>query len=588
MSDLSNAIKQICEEKGLSYEAVLSTIESALSAAYRKDFGKKNQNIVVEFNPDTAKSKIFDIKTVVEDMPEEELEEESASEEEKSGEKVKESEDKLKIKNEKLKVDKDNKNEKSKKDEAVGTRHGASDDKEKKDEKKKGKEEKTDEAPEEEEEKRKFNPKTEIELSDAKLIKKTAKIDDEIKMKLEEPEGYGRMAAQTAKQVIIQRLREAEREMIYKDFKEKEHEVVSGVVQRREGKIILIDLGKAVGVLPPDGMIQGERYNSGDRVKVYVKEVNSRPKGPEIVLSRTADEILKKIFYLEIPEISNGLIELKSVAREAGFRAKVAVWTDSDNVDPIGSCVGQRGARIQTVIAELGGEKVDIIQYDEEPINFISNALSPAKIIGIDTDEKTMKATVKVSTDQLSLAIGKGGQNARLAAKLTGWKIDIVEDSPDKKKDEKKDEKKEEDAENKLKIKNEKLKIDKDKNDKEDKKDGKKEKKEKVEKKEDKEDRKTDKKKKAEKKDEKKKKADKEKKDEKKKKDDEKIEKKKKDGEKEEKLKEEKNNILTINIIAIRITCCVLCVVCYVQYVYLRYRPQDTGLGFGGSGYFLR
>ncbi|MCK5061324.1 transcription termination/antitermination protein NusA [Candidatus Parcubacteria bacterium] len=411
MSELSNAIKQICEEKGLSYDAVLNTIESALSAAYRKDFGKKNQNIVVEFNPDTAKSKIYDIKTVVEDMPEEEEEDGSEEKEKKSGEDNK-------------KIDEDKK--------AVETRHGAPTMKNKdenKKKKKKGKEEKIENS-EDEEEKRKFNPKTEIELSDAKLIKKTAKIDDEIKMKLEEPEGYGRMAAQTAKQVIIQRLREAEREMIYNDFKEKEHEVVSGVIQRREGKIVLIDLGKAVGVLPPDEMIQGERYNSGDRVKVYVKEVNSRPKGPEIILSRTSDEILKKIFYLEIPEISNGLIELKSVAREAGFRAKVAVWTDSDNVDPIGSCVGQRGARIQTIIAELGGEKVDIIQYDEEPVSFISNALSPAKIISIDTNEKEMKATVKVSTDQLSLAIGKGGQNARLAAKLTGWKIDIVEDKP--------------------------------------------------------------------------------------------------------------------------------------------------------------
>jgi N utilization substance protein A len=266
-----------------------------------------------------------------------------------------------------------------------------------------------------------------IQLSDAKLIKKTAKVGDEIKMKLEVPEGYGRMAAQTAKQVIIQRLREAERDMIFNDFKDKEGEVVSGVVQRREGKIVLVDLGKAVGILTPEEMIHGEQYRTGDRIKVYVKAVNSRPRGPEIVLSRISDEILKKIFYLEIPEISNGLIELKSVAREAGHRSKVAVWTDSDNVDPIGSCVGQRGARIQTIITELGGEKVDIIQYDENPIPYITNALSPAKVVSIDIDEEEKKATVKVLNDQLSLAIGKGGQNARLAAKLTGWKVDIVE-----------------------------------------------------------------------------------------------------------------------------------------------------------------
>ena len=218
----------------------------------------------------------------------------------------------------------------------------------------------------EEEEKRKFNPKTEIQISDAKLIKKTVKIGDELKMKLEAPAAYGRMAAQTAKQVIIQRLREAEREMIFNDFKDKEHEVVSGVIQRQEGRIVLVDLGKAVGVLPKDEQIYGERYLPGERIKIYVKEVSLQARGPEIILSRTSDEILKKVFYLEIPEIANGLIELKSVAREAGSRSKVAVWTDSDNVDPIGSCVGQKGARIQTIISELGGEKVDIIEYEPQ------------------------------------------------------------------------------------------------------------------------------------------------------------------------------------------------------------------------------
>lgn len=398
MSELATAIKQICEEKGLAYEAVIGTIESALSAAYRKDFGKKNQNVKVEFDPETGKSKVFDMKLVVEDMPEEE-EEETADD---SKEEVK-------------KIEEDKGDKKILKDK-------------KKDEKKTDKKKDDEEASQvEEEEVRKFNPKTEMQISDARMIKKTVKLGEELKMKLDPPDEYGRMAAQTAKQVIIQRLREAEREMVFNDFKEKEHEVVSGVVQRREGKIVLIDLGKAVGVLPPDEMIQGENYNPGDRIKVYVREVAAKSKGPEIVLSRTSDEILKKVFYLEIPEISNGLIEIKNVAREAGFRSKVAVWTDSDNVDPIGSCVGQRGARIQTIINELGGEKVDIIQYDEDPIAYITNALSPAKIIGIDTEEEGRKARVKVSEDQLSLAIGKGGQNARLAAKLTGWKIDIVD-----------------------------------------------------------------------------------------------------------------------------------------------------------------
>jgi N utilization substance protein A len=376
MTNIAAAMKQICDEKGLSFEAVKSTIESALSAAYRKDFGQKNQNIHVEFDPETGKSKVYDIKTVVEDMPEEDLEKLEEEEASKAVEK------------------------------AEGPKEGEG---------------------ENEEEERRFNPKTDIQISDAKLIKKTAKIGDELKMKLEVPEEYGRMAAQTAKQVIIQRLREAEREMVFNDFKDKENEVVSGVIQRREGRIVLIDLGKSVGILPSDEQIPGENYAPGERIKVYVKEVNSRPKGPEIVLSRTSDEILRKIFYLEIPEISNGLIELKAVAREAGFRSKVAVWTDSDNVDPIGSCVGQRGARIQTIISELGGEKVDIIEYNEDPTKFIANALSPAKIINITTNPKENKAIVKVASDQLSLAIGKGGQNARLAAKLTGWKIDIIE-----------------------------------------------------------------------------------------------------------------------------------------------------------------
>jgi N utilization substance protein A len=430
MSEISSAIKHICEEKGLSYEAVLTTIESALAAAYRKDYGQKNQNIIVEFDPETAKSKVYDFKVVVEDMPEEPFDAEAmegreedvkdeakVEEKKKKGNKGKDGED-LEI----LKQAQDGKGE------AQDGKDSVQNNKEKvRDDKGKIQDDKSGDVVVEEEE-RKFNPKLELQLSDAKLLKKTAKTGDEIRTKLEVPESYGRMAAQTAKQVIIQRLREAEREMIFNDFKEKEHEVVSGSVQRREGRFVLVDLGKSTGVLPQEEQISGEIYKPGDRVKVYVKEVNLKARGPEIILSRTSDEILRKIFYLEIPEISNGLIELKSVAREAGSRSKVAVSTESGNVDPIGSCVGQRGSRIQTIIAELGGEKVDIIDYDEDSVKFISNALSPAKILSIELDEDNKKARVKVSNDQLSLAIGKGGQNARLAAKLTGWKIDIVED----------------------------------------------------------------------------------------------------------------------------------------------------------------
>lgn len=414
MSELTNTIKQICEEKGLSMEAVIATIESALAAAYRKDFGEKNQNVKVEFDTETGGSKVFDVKTVVEDMPEEVLED---GEETEKDEKTK--------KNSKLKKKDDVAEEKKTED---GKEVGEG----------------------EEEEVRKFNPRIEIQISDIKKIKKTAKVGDEIKTKLEVPGEFGRMAAQTAKQVIIQRLREAERDMIFNEFKDKEREVLGGVVQRREGRIVLVDLGKAVGVLPGDEQIFNEQYKPGARIKVYVKEVRVGSRGPEIILSRTSDEILKKIFYLEIPEISNGLVELKAVAREAGARSKVAVAAASDNIDPIGACVGQRGARIQTIISELGGEKVDIIQYDEDLGKFISNALSPAKILSIDINEKENKATVKVNADQLSLAIGKGGQNVRLAARLTGWRIDIMEQAPTNAKETPKDTKEESDKENEM------------------------------------------------------------------------------------------------------------------------------------------
>ena len=383
MSDITNAMKQICEEKNLSYEAVIETIESALAAAYRKDFGEKNQNIKVEFDPESGKSKVYDVKTVVEDMPEEVAAVEG--DEEKIVETVAPE----------ISVE-----------------------------------------PVEQEELRKFNPKTELQIKDAKEIKKTAKVGDVIKTKLEIPADYGRMAAQTAKQVIIQKLREAEREMIFSEFKDKEHEVVAGVVQRREGRIVLVDLDKAVGILPSEEQIMNERYRPGDRIKVYVKQVAITPKGPEILLSRTSDEILKKVFYLEIPEISNGLVEIKAVAREAGSRSKVAVSATSENVDPIGSCVGQRGARIQTIISELGGEKIDIIEYDEDLAKFIGHALAPAKILSVEIDNEEKKAVVKVAEDQLSLAIGREGQNVRLAARLTGCKLDIVGEKAEKAKTE--------------------------------------------------------------------------------------------------------------------------------------------------------
>jgi N utilization substance protein A len=384
MSEINTAIKQLCVEKNLDYKSVIAAVELALAAAYRKDYGERNQNIRVTFDPITGKSDIFDVKTVVEDLPEQE-----------------EAEMLQNLYNPNLKE--------IQKEELRGEAYVA---------------------PEQAEDgKKKFNPKTDIQIKESRILKHDAEIGDEIVTELPVPESYGRMAAQTAKQVIIQKLREMERDMIFGEFKGKEHEVVSGIVQRHEGRFVFVDLGKAIGLLPAEEQIYTERYNPNDRVKVFIKEVREGHKGPEIILSRRSDEILRKIFYLEIPEIANGLVEIKAVAREAGLRSKVAIHTETENVDPVGSCVGQRGSRIQTIIGELGGEKIDIIEYNEDAEKFISNALAPAKILSIELDQAEHKAIVKVSPDKLSLAIGKGGQNVRLAARLTGWKIDIIESS---------------------------------------------------------------------------------------------------------------------------------------------------------------
>lgn len=398
---IAEAVKQICEEKGITLESVISTIEAALAAAYRKDFGEKNQNVKVEFNLDTGKSKIFDIKTVVDDVPEEELEaikaEEEARAEKKAGGR------KPEIKN--LKSEKP----------------------------KEGKE------MDEEEEIKRFNPKTDIQISDAQKIKKSYKIDDEIKTELEVPGDFGRMAAQTAKQVIVQKLRETEREAMYAEFKEREGEILVGTIQRREGNLVLVDLGRLTALLPPEEQIRSETYTPGGHVKVFIMSVTETTKGPEVIVSRSHPEIVMKLFNLEIPEIANGTVEIKSIAREAGSRSKISVYTDQENIDPIGSCIGQRGARIQTIISELKGEKVDIIKYSDDPVEYITNALSPAKIEEITTDEESKTATAKVAEDQLSLAIGKAGQNVRLAAKLTGWKIDIISTEGEKLKEEAED-----------------------------------------------------------------------------------------------------------------------------------------------------
>lgn len=397
-SPISQAIKQICDEKNIAYEAVLETIESAMAAAYRKDFGTKNQNIKVEFDPEkydggTGGIRVFDVKSVVEDM---ELgEEELVAPEEKPA------------RTPRLEVS-------AMREPSVATTQAAAP--------------AAGQSATPEEEAFKFNPKTMIMLRDARDIKSDAAIGEEIRVELTIPAAFGRMAAQTAKQVIMQKLREAERNVIFNDFKGREGELMNVTVQRREGRLVLIDLGRASGILLPEDQVENERYYPGTRLKVLLRDVTMTPKGPEIRLSRSHPDLVTALFAQEIPEVANGIVVIKDIAREAGSRAKVAVTTNDDAIDPIGSCIGQRGTRIQSVIRELGGEKVDVVLWSEDSAEYIAGALSPAKVVNVELMPEQHLAKVTVAPDQLSLAIGKGGQNVRLAAKITGWKITIGEE----------------------------------------------------------------------------------------------------------------------------------------------------------------
>lgn len=373
-SDISKAIKMLCDEKSLPYEMVMEAIETALAAAYRKDFGNKQQNIKVEFDPETGDMKAWDIKTVVKDIDEEVLEK---AQEQLSGMREKAFEEGRELT-----------------------------------------EEETEGIP-------RFNPKMELMLKDAKAIKKSAKVDNVLEIVLEIPSEFGRMAAQTAKQVIIQKIREAERGLVYEDFKEQEGQTVVGTVQRVEGRKVLIDLGKINGVLPSEERIEREFYRPGVRMKFFIVSVEMTPRGPEIILSRKHTDMVKEVFAQEIPEIADGVIDVKAIARDAGFRSKVAVYTEDDSIDPIGSCIGQRGNRINTIIEELGGEKIDIIEYSDDVSSFITNALLPAKVKKVEINEEKKTAKVSVGEDQFSLAIGRGGQNVRLASQLTGWEISV-------------------------------------------------------------------------------------------------------------------------------------------------------------------
>ena len=270
-----------------------------------------------------------------------------------------------------------------------------------------------------------YNPEHHIFLDDAQKIKKDAKLDDELIFPLESKGDYGRISAQTAKQVIIQKIREAEKVSVLQEFGQREGDIVSGTVQRIERGNLFIDLGRATGILPYEEQIPGEHYRQGERMRAYLFSVEESPRGVFLRLSRAHPQFLVKLFGMEAPEVASGAVEVKGIAREAGSRSKIAVTSHDDHIDPVGSLVGQRGVRVSTVMSELGGEKIDVIEWSADPRAFIEDALSPAKVLNVTIDEGTHKAVVEVSPDQQSLAIGKGGQNVRLAAKLTGWKIDI-------------------------------------------------------------------------------------------------------------------------------------------------------------------
>lgn len=269
-----------------------------------------------------------------------------------------------------------------------------------------------------------------ISLAEARSVNANYEIGDIVEIEVT-PRNFGRIAAQNAKQVVVQRIREAERGQVFERFQSRAQDIVTGVVQRMENKNVYVDLGKVEAVLAPNEQIPGEIYQYHERMKIYIVEVRRTNKGPQVIVSRTHPGLLKRLFELEVPEIHDGVVEIKSVAREPGMRSKIAVFTGDPNVDPVGSCVGHKGMRVQAIVDELRGEKIDIVKYSDDPAQYVANALSPAKVLRTDVNEAEKVCRVIVPDYQLSLAIGKEGQNARLAAKLTGWKIDIKSESQD-------------------------------------------------------------------------------------------------------------------------------------------------------------
>lgn len=359
---IHSVLQQLEEERGIPKEKMLEAIELALATAYKKEYGKKGQIVRAIFDQNSGKVEFYQVKIVVDE----------------SKVIMEDEEDEQDLKN----IEEEN----------IRVR---------------------------------FNPEHHILLADAKKIKKDAQVDDEIVFPLEEKGDYGRIAAQTAKQVIIQKIREAEKTSVLAEYGKKEGEIVSGTVQRVERGAIFIDMGRAMGIISYEDQIPNEHYKQGERIRAYLYAVEESPKGIVLKLSRSHPQFLAKLFEIEAPEIAQKVVEVKAIAREAGARSKIAVHSTDSHIDPIGSLVGQRGVRVSTVMSELGGEKIDIIQWNEDPTVFIQESLSPAKIVKIDINTEEKRAVVHVAEDQQSLAIGKGGQNVRLAAKLTGWKIDI-------------------------------------------------------------------------------------------------------------------------------------------------------------------
>ena len=270
-----------------------------------------------------------------------------------------------------------------------------------------------------------FDPAIEIDLASARNIDPKAVMGDIVEVEIT-PKDFGRISAQTAKQVIVQKLREAEREIVYTEYSDRQGEIVTGLIQKVDKNLVIVDLGRLEGIMTMNEQVPGEEYNVNDRIKAYVLDVTKNAKGvPQMLISRTHPGFVRRLLELEIPEIYEGLIEIKNIVREAGSRTKIAVYSKDPNIDPVGSCVGPRGTRISNILHELKEEKVDVVEWSEDPVQFIASALSPATVLAVDIDEENMTSKVVVPDNQLSLAIGKDGQNARLSAKLTGWKIDI-------------------------------------------------------------------------------------------------------------------------------------------------------------------